>query len=125
MGRERSTTNLFMTSFLSRTIVFFFFFLSLRIYLWLAETSQQPISQTTWLKVTPHCHHCRERMFCVLHAPRDGCRSTQHSTWSIKRGGDFDWDQVAGRQRPVHRQAYCSDGSLQHLSREILIAGLE
>ena len=27
-------------------------------YLWLAETSQQPISQTTWLKVTPHCNHC-------------------------------------------------------------------
>ena len=35
----------------------FLFFLSLTsglwIYLWLAETSQQPISQTTWLKVTP------------------------------------------------------------------------
>jgi hypothetical protein len=26
--------------------------------LWLAETSQQPISQTNWLKVTPHCNHC-------------------------------------------------------------------
>ena len=49
--------NLFMISFLSRTIDFFFFFLSLWIYLWLAETSQQPISQTTWLKVTPHCNH--------------------------------------------------------------------
>jgi hypothetical protein len=36
---------------------FFFFFLSLWIYLWLAETSQQPICQTTWLKVTPHCNH--------------------------------------------------------------------
>ena len=24
----------------------------------LAETRQQPISQTTWLKVTPHCNHC-------------------------------------------------------------------
>ena len=35
-----------------------FFFLSSRIYLWLAETSQQPISQITWLKVTPHCNHC-------------------------------------------------------------------
>jgi hypothetical protein len=33
------------------------FFLSLGIYLWLAETSQQPINQTTWLKVTPHCNH--------------------------------------------------------------------
>jgi len=32
---------------LSRTIDFFFLFLSLWIYLWLAETSQQPISQTT------------------------------------------------------------------------------
>jgi len=50
---NRSTTNLFMISFLNRTIYFFFFFLSLWIYLWLAETSQQPISQTTWLKVTP------------------------------------------------------------------------
>ena len=55
---NRSTTNLFMISFLSRTIDSFFFFLSLWIYLWLAETSQQPISQTTWLKVTPHCNHC-------------------------------------------------------------------
>jgi hypothetical protein len=26
--------------------------------LWLAETSQLPISQTTWLKVTPNCNHC-------------------------------------------------------------------
>ena len=43
---NRSTTNLFIISFLSRTIDFFFFFLSLWIYLWLAETSQQPISQT-------------------------------------------------------------------------------
>jgi len=51
-------SNLFMISFLSRTIDFFFFFLSLWTYLWLAETSQQPISQTTWLKVTPHCNHC-------------------------------------------------------------------
>jgi len=55
---NRSTTNLFMISFFSRTIDFFFFILSLWIYLWLAETSQQPISQTTWLKVTPHCNHC-------------------------------------------------------------------
>ena len=47
-----------MISFLSRTIDFFFFYLSLWIYLWLADTSQQPISQTTWLKVTPHCNHC-------------------------------------------------------------------
>ena len=54
---NRSTTNLFMISFFSRTIHFFFFFLRLWIYLWLAETSQQPISQTTWLKVTPHCNH--------------------------------------------------------------------
>ena len=53
---HQPTTNLFIISFLSRTIDFFFFFLSLWIYLWLAETSQQPISQTTWLKVTPHCN---------------------------------------------------------------------
>ena len=25
--------------------------------MWLAETSQQPISQTTWLKVTLHCNY--------------------------------------------------------------------
>ena len=55
---NRSTTSLFMISFLSRTITFYFFFLSLWNYLWLAETSQQPISQTTWLKVTPNCNHC-------------------------------------------------------------------
>ena len=55
--------NLFMISFLSRTIHFFFFFLSLWIYLWMAETSQQPISQTTWLKVTPHCNHCNHFKF--------------------------------------------------------------
>ena len=32
-------------------------FLSLWINLWLAETSQRPISQTTWLKVGPHYDH--------------------------------------------------------------------
>ena len=54
---NRSTTNLFMISFLSRTI--YTLFLSIWNYVWLAETpSQQPISQTTWLKVTPHCSHC-------------------------------------------------------------------
>jgi len=40
------------------TLDFFVFFLSLWIYLWLAETGQQPISQTTWLQVTPHCNQC-------------------------------------------------------------------
>jgi len=58
-----------MISFLSRTIDFFFFFLGLWIYLWLAETSQQPISQTTWLKVTPHCNHFSQqnnRLFLFL-----------------------------------------------------------
>jgi hypothetical protein len=60
---NRSTNNLFMISFLSRTLDFFSFFLSLWIYLWLAETSRQPTSQTTWLKVTlqivisEHCNH--------------------------------------------------------------------
>ena len=53
---NRSTTILFMISFLIRAIDFFF--LSLWIYLWLAETSQQTISQTTWLKVNPHWNHC-------------------------------------------------------------------
>jgi hypothetical protein len=32
-------------------------------YLWLAETSRKPISQTTWLKVTPHCNHCNHSLF--------------------------------------------------------------
>jgi len=60
---NRSTSNLFMISFLSRTIDFFFFFLSSWIYyLWLAEISQQPIIQTTWLKVIPHCNHCKETL---------------------------------------------------------------
>jgi len=67
-----STANLFMISFLSRTIDFFFFSLSLWIYLWLAETSQQPISQTTWLKVTPHCNHCNH----FLQLPTSACTST-------------------------------------------------
>jgi len=48
-----------LTDFLSQQNDRLFLFLSeLLIYLWLAETSQQPISQTTWLKVTPHCNHC-------------------------------------------------------------------
>ena len=63
--------NLFMISFLSKTIDLFFFFLSLWIYLWLAETSQQPISQTTWLKVTPHCNCCNHSWREVL--TRFGC----------------------------------------------------
>ena len=62
---NRSITNLFMISFLSRTIEIFFF-LSLWIYLWLAETSQQPISQTTWLKVTPHCNHRKSVAWPIL-----------------------------------------------------------
>ena len=53
---NRSTTNLFMISFFSRTL--YFLFLSLWINLWRAETSQQPISQTTWLESTPHYNHC-------------------------------------------------------------------
>ena len=53
---QRPTCSLF--PFLSRPpLYFFFFFLSLWISLWLAETSQQVISQTTRLKVTPHCNH--------------------------------------------------------------------
>jgi hypothetical protein len=55
---NRSTTNLFKISFPSRTLDFVSFFLSLWNNLWLAETSQQSISWTTWLKVIPHCNHC-------------------------------------------------------------------
>ena len=60
---NRSTANLFMISFLSRAIDLIFFFLSLWTFLWLAETSQQPISQTTWLKVTPHCNYYNHYMY--------------------------------------------------------------
>ena len=55
-----------LTPFLSQQNTrLFFFFLRLWIYLWLAETSQEPISQTTWLKVTPHCNHCQPGRVCV------------------------------------------------------------
>ena len=68
---QQVNTNLFMIFFLSRTIDFFF--LCLWIYLWLAETSQQPISQTTWLKVTPHCNHKKEDTFPkIWHADTSG-----------------------------------------------------
>jgi hypothetical protein len=41
---------------------FFPFFPSaLWINLWLAKTSHQPISQTMWLKVIPHCNHCKKQ----------------------------------------------------------------
>ena len=40
------------------------FSFSLWIYLWLAETSQQPISQTTWLNVIPNCNYCNH--LCVV-----------------------------------------------------------
>jgi len=40
-------------------------FLSELMDLFVAETSQQPISQTTWLKVTPHCNHCNHWLFAV------------------------------------------------------------
>ena len=71
-----------LTPFLSQQNTrLFFFFLRLWIYLWLAETSQEPISQTTWLKVTPHCNHCMwpmswgrwtcsERGACSFNLPR-------------------------------------------------------
>ena len=50
----KQVNNQLVHDFLSQqnTRLFLFF------YLGLAETSQQPISQTTWLKVTPHCNHC-------------------------------------------------------------------
>ena len=84
---NKSTTNLFMISFLSRTVDFFYFFLSLWIYLWLAETSQQPISQTTWLKAHGnHCNHleasvteCQLELSC--HILR--CGNHPFYTWSL------------------------------------------
>ena len=55
----QQVNNQLVRDFLSQQNTRRFFFLSLWIYLWLAETSQQSISQTTWLKVTPHCNHCK------------------------------------------------------------------
>jgi len=53
-GQQLTCLNFFS----QQNLDFFCFFLSLCIYLWQAETSQQPISQTTWLKVIPQCNHC-------------------------------------------------------------------
>jgi len=44
-------------SFLSQQNTRHFLLTYLSIYLWLAETSQQPICQTAWLKITPYCNH--------------------------------------------------------------------
>ena len=57
-----------------------FFFLSLWIYLWLAETSQQPVSQTTWLKVTPHCNHSYYGFNCGWPRPVSS-RSAKQPGW--------------------------------------------
>ena len=56
---NRSTADLFTISLLCRTLHLF----TLLLNLWICGrprpvSSQQPISQTTWLKVTPHCNHC-------------------------------------------------------------------
>jgi len=53
----QQVNNQLVHDFLSQQNDRLFLFLSLWIYLWLAETSQQPISHTTWLKVPPHCNH--------------------------------------------------------------------
>jgi len=42
--------------------------------LWLAETSQQPISQSTWLKATPHCNHCNHCMISYKYGDEVGRR---------------------------------------------------
>ena len=57
---SRSTTSLFIRSFISTTL--FFFFLSFWIHLWLSET-QQPISQTIWrsppiVRLSVTSNHC-------------------------------------------------------------------
>ena len=69
----------FLVQQLMVTIDYFFFFLSLWVYLRLAETSQQPISQTTWLKATPHCNHCNQR-----HSTWKGC-STYENEVNLKK----------------------------------------
>jgi hypothetical protein len=71
----------------------FLFLLSLWIYLWLAETSQQPISQTTWLKVTPHCNHCNHLnspvyvRLMMMSRMKSMFSSTAHTLrWSLSAG---------------------------------------
>ena len=50
----QQVNNQLVHNFLSQqNTIPYLFFLSLWIHLWLAETSQQPTSQTTWLKVIP------------------------------------------------------------------------
>ena len=58
-------------------------------YLWLAETSQQPISQTTWLKVNPQCNHLTIVMVVDKGA---AATHTQHGAAThthMNRKGDF------------------------------------
>ena len=85
---NRSTTNLFIISFLSRAIYFFFFYLSLWIYLWLAETSQQPISQV-WLKVTPHCNHCNHSLHNTAPMKRSSLHASRSATKIMRRDTEY------------------------------------
>ena len=81
------------------TLDFFVFFLSLWICLWLAETSQQPISQTTWLKVTPHCNHCSYCLHSFLSRTLDWFSFFFLSLWIIR-----------GRPRPVSSRSVKQPG---------------
>jgi hypothetical protein len=54
----KSPTSFFLVSFPCKIIDFFCLILSMWVHLWLAETSQQPFSHTTWLVVTSYCNHC-------------------------------------------------------------------
>jgi len=58
----------------------FFLFWALWIYLWLAETSQQPISQTTWLKHTPHCNQCNHNSSTEVGHPHAQSAPTSYQT---------------------------------------------
>jgi hypothetical protein len=49
--------------------------------LWLTETSQQPISQTTWLKVTPNCNHCNHYTWEHVHASRRTSQPCLENLW--------------------------------------------
>ena len=74
-----------MISFLSRTKDTFFFFLSLWIYLWLAETSQQPISQ---ISVRAACCKCRRMNITAKDLERTGqasdiCRVSQNHIYTV------------------------------------------
>jgi hypothetical protein len=52
--------------------------------MWLAETSQQLIRQTTWLKVTPHCSLKTQEG--AIRAILDACQTTEEENAAAAKG---------------------------------------